>query len=146
MILFFLLVLINTVDVVDKISAQPHTFVMHTSFDYTYMIKIRFLHIPIHSLYIQVSTIIIHTCMNSLCELVCIYYVHVVVCMEHTYYPHWPHKPQTALFRAKHYKVTVILHSFHGRSRPKEAYYVWSWAEILRHAVVFFSTTLMPTK
>ena len=105
----------------DKISAHPHTFVIHTNFDY------------------------IHTWMNSLCELVCIYYVHVV-CMEHTYYPHWPHKPQMALFTAKHCKLTVIGHSFHGRSRPKQAYYVWSWAEIFPHVVVFFSTTPVPTK
>ena len=40
-------------------------------------------------------------------------------------FPHWPHKPQAALFRAKHYELTVIGHSFHGRRRPKEAYYYY---------------------
>ena len=38
-------------------------------------------------------------------------------------FPHWPYKPWAALFRAKHYELTVIGHSFHGRLRPKEAYY-----------------------
>ena len=41
-------------------------------------------------------------------------------------FPRWPHKPQVALFRAKHYELTVIGHSFYGRLRPKEAYYLLS--------------------
>ena len=37
-------------------------------------------------------------------------------------FPHWPNKPQMALFRTKPYELTVIRNSFHGRLLPKEAH------------------------
>ena len=48
---------------------------------------------------------------NWLCQI----YSHLLLMWQGLPFPHWPHKPQVALLRAKHYELTMIEHSAHDR-------------------------------